>query len=226
MEGAFVAIVVGLVVAFVGFIGRQLLLPAIRSLAAWIRRPRACRRLLDAARGELGVNIERLASASLASREVEEDGTERVFYRFGSAYSGLPVPSLPTLRRSALDALHTFGRRCLGDSAGLVDDALACLERFEGIDRDRFAEAWHGAMNPVMERMVIGDPGHRINRASAKVVMDTDKLMTATRDGLDALRCAIEAQSGQLGHQLEPADRIGQQGRRDAATGAVRRPSR
>jgi hypothetical protein len=93
VEADLVAIAVGLAVSFIAFLSRQLLLPPLRRLGAWFRRPHDCRRLLAAARSELETNIERLASDSLASRVVQDDGTERVFYCFGSAYSGLPVPS-------------------------------------------------------------------------------------------------------------------------------------
>ena len=193
MEAALIAIAVGLVVSFVAFLARKLFLPGLGRVGAWLRRPRDCRRLLEAALSELETNIDRLSSASLASREMQDDGTERVFYRFGSAYSGLPVPELPTLRRAALDDLNLFGRPCLGDAAALLEDVLAGVARYETVDRVRFADAWHGAMNPAIERMVIGDPGHRVDRANAKVVMDTDKVMTVAREALVTLRAAIEA---------------------------------
>lgn len=192
MEAALVGIAVGLAVTLIAFLSRQFFLPPATRLGAWFRRPGDCRRLLDTARSELQTNIERLASASLASREVQDDGSERVFYRFGSAYSGLPVPELPTLRRAALDDLNVFGHRCLGDAAGLLEDAIAAIARYEAVDRDRFRDAWHGAMNPAIERMVIGDRGHQVNRANAKLVMDTDKVMTATCEALVTLRRAID----------------------------------
>lgn len=207
MDAALIAIAVGLAVSFVAFLARQLILPAMARAVRWARRPRDCRRLVDAARAELDFNIERLESASLASREIEEDGTERVFYRFGSAYSGMPVPELPTLRRSALDALDLFGRRCLGPVAGSLDDALAAIARYEALDLERFAEAWHGAMNPVIERMVIGDPGHQTNRANAKVVMDADKLLSRTREVLVALRADIDARASDRSPEEMSGDR-------------------
>ena len=196
MEAALVAIAVGLAGTFVAFLSRQLLLPPLRRLGAWFQRPRHCRRPLDAARSELETNIERLASASLASREVEDDGSERVFYQFGSAYSGLRVPELPTLRRAAMDDLNVVGRRCLGDAAGLLEDAIAGIARYEAVDRDRFRDAWHGAMNPAIERTVMGDPGHQVNRANAKFVMDADRVMTVTREALVTLRGAIARRAG------------------------------
>ena len=53
---------------------------------------------------------------------------------------------------------------------------------------NRFSDAWHGAMNPAMERMVVGDPAHQTNRANAKVIIDTDHQMSRTRAALAALR--------------------------------------
>jgi len=193
VEAALVAIAVGLVVSLIGFLARQILLPPLRRFGALFRRPLDCRRLLDAALSELETNIERLAAASLASREVQGDGTERVFYRFGLAYSGTPAPELPTLRQAALDDLNVFGRRCLGNAVGLLEDAIAGIARYDAVDRDRFTDAWHGAMNPAIERMVIGDPGHQVNRANAKVVIDTDKVMGVTREALVRFRNAIDA---------------------------------
>lgn len=192
MGALLLAIVAGLAVTLIAFLARQVLLPVLRAARRRLRRPHECRRLVEAARAELELNVERLEHASLATREWQEDGTERVFYRFGNAYSGMAVPNLPTPRRSALDELRANGRQCLGDAAGALDDAIAAIDRYDAIDLDRFREAWHGAMNPAMERMVMGDPGHQTNGANAKVVVDTDKQMAATRSALSALAAAID----------------------------------
>ncbi len=193
MGGLALAVLAGLVVALVAFFARHVLLPVLQRVPRRALRSRQCHRLFEAALRELDLDIARLEKASLASREKQDDGTERVFYRFGSAYSSLAAPDLPIIRRAALDDLASGSRSCLGDRAGLLDDALVAIERYESIDIDRFRDAWHGAMNPAMERMVIGDPGHKVNRANVKVIIDTDRQMAKTRSSLCAFRDVLWA---------------------------------
>jgi hypothetical protein len=198
MEATVIAVAVSLVAAFIAFLSRELLLPAVQNLRDALLRPRRCRRLLDAAWLELDVNIQRLAEVSIASQDVAEDGTERVVYRFGSSYSGLPAPELPTLGRRALGDLRSLGTRCLGSAAGAVEDALTAIGRYEAIDHDQFRTAWHASMNPVMERTVVGDPGRQVNAANAKAVMDTDRVVRATRAAL------ADAKAGFAGNRRAP----------------------
>ncbi len=62
VEAAPVAIAIGLAVSFIAFLSRHFLLPALRRLGGWFRRPRDCRRLLNVAWSELQTNIERMTS--------------------------------------------------------------------------------------------------------------------------------------------------------------------
>jgi len=180
------AVAAGLTVALIGFVARKILWPALQRGWRWARRGHDCRSLLELLRFELIEDIDRLAAASLASREGNEDGTERTVYRFGRAHARR-TPELPTLRRAALDDAHSQARSCLGDQAGLLDDAVAAVDRYAALDIDRFRDAWNAAMNPTMERMVIGDLGHRANQANSKMVVDTDHELSRIRAALVAL---------------------------------------
>jgi len=145
---------------------------------------------MEALRADLIEDLDRLAGASLATREPGEDGRERVVYRFGRGRIGR-APELPILRRAALDQARPLARWCLGNRAGLMDDAAAALDRYQTIDVDRFRDAWNAAMNPAIERMVVGDPGHLTNRANMKKVVDIDRQMSRTRAALSALLDAL-----------------------------------
>jgi hypothetical protein len=193
MGAVALSVVAGLVVAAIGFLGRQLVWPVIRRASLRRHHRRECDALFCSLEEDLTVTIDRLTAASLAERSTNEEGTERTFYRFGSDRGRRPVPELPLLRRGSLDAVRERCTDCLGTLAGLVDDAIGAADRYEAIDRDRFRDAWRASMNPVMERMVVGDPGHQTNRSNMKVVVDVDKDLSHTRAVLIALRDAYTA---------------------------------
>lgn len=113
-------------------------------------------------------------------KEEQPDGSVRTSYRFGSAYSSLSAPELPIIRRSSLDDLSAAGRKCLGSNGGALEDALGAIARYEAIDVEAFRNAWHGAMHPVVEHMVIGDPGHRTNLEHSRFAIETDQQMART----------------------------------------------
>jgi hypothetical protein len=187
MGAVVAAIIAGAVVLFIGFLGRQ----ALRGVGHVARRGPDRQKLIAAMRNDLDINIERLQAASLATREEQPDGSVRTVYKFGSGVRR-PPPTLPVLRRASFDdANRPECRKVIDPLTGPLEDAIAALDRYASIDRDRFLMAWDAAMHPVMESMVIGDPGHQTNRANMKVVVDTDKEMSSTLSFLKNLRRAI-----------------------------------
>jgi hypothetical protein len=180
----------GLAVAATTYASRATLVPGMRKAWRRLRLKRDCRHAVEALRAELTEDIDRLAAASLARTERTDDGRERAVYRFGREGASRR-PELPTLRRTAFDRARLLAPSCLGSRAGLMDDSAAALDRYQAIDLDRFRDAWNAAMNPGMQRMMMGDPGHLANRTNMKKVVDVDRQMTRTRASLEALLAAL-----------------------------------
>lgn len=186
------ALLIALATALLAFVGKQLVWPLLRSGWARLRLRHRTRNASRDVLAELDENISRLGKVQIGFIEQDNGGNERKVYRFGSAYSGLPSPEFPVLARSALFTSLRLLRRALDERARAIDDALGALERYDAIDRTKFREAWRGAMNPVMERMVLDDPGHRTNRANSSFVIDTDKEVQAMLVALQRLRAEVQ----------------------------------